>query len=348
MSAPALVNAWYTRGEIPYPDVSTAALINKSAFWILVETLLGNVTTGTVGPEGARPSGSYWTCEGSGNGTTGAMDAVDRWWNGGTFSGALLVQAANGSAHSWMVLKSPVAMGPVYFCLDLNSATTTTAGFIFSRSAFTGGSNTTRPTASNEWAMGINTAPTSTTSIIFQADNTLASTFKAHFSCMSTGEFHFALARTTTGIFHTYMFALNAVDLKSGDIHPTWVGFNQGVTGRGAGTYVGGLTIATGIVSRNWNNTGFSTLGGASTWVFGVTALAGLMLADANDSKFIDMPIYLCHMTSTNGSQSWRGRLPDLWVQGAAVVGSSYPSTGSPTQHIIGDMVVPLSVVPTL
>jgi len=344
MSAPTLVNPWYTRGEVPYPDVSSAANINKSWLWLLKALLKFEVSTGTQGPEGARPGGSAWTCVGSSDGSTSNMSGTDLWT--GTFNAAKLVQAANGTAHSWIVLQSPPGAGPIYLCIDLNSATTTTAGFIFSRSTFSGGSTTTRPTASNEWAPGINTAPAATTNIVFTADNTLASTFKAHFSCMSTGEFFFATARTTTAIFHSLLFCLNAVDIKSGDVHPTWVGFHQAITGRGAGQWTGALTLAAGITSRNWSNTGFSALGGGCSWVFGATALPGLMLADAIDSNFINLPIYLSHQTSP--SQAWRGRLPDVWVTGAPTVGGSYPSTGSPTQHIIGDLVVPLSVVPTL
>src|SRR5579862_3466554 len=109
---------------------------------LLSFTDINNVAIGS--PTGA------WTVAGSSDGVTGAMDAVDRW--GSTFNFAKYVSATSGSPHSWIVYKSPTSgFGPgCYMLVSLSG----TGGFNFinvrfSKSAPTGGSNTTDPTTTD-------------------------------------------------------------------------------------------------------------------------------------------------------------------------------------------------------
>ena len=88
------------------PDFSTQDKAAASTLWTLVHQLLGNL--------GGLTSG-IWSCEGSSDGSTGGMDAVNRWWNGGVFDVTKMpYNYGSGSASGWMVLKSPSALGPLY------------------------------------------------------------------------------------------------------------------------------------------------------------------------------------------------------------------------------------------
>ncbi len=87
-----------------------------------------------------------WTVRGSGNATTGALDTVDRWT-----TDADLTKAAAGVAHSWIVLRQTGIATNFEICIDLASATANACTLVVSPSAaFTGGSNTARPTATDE------------------------------------------------------------------------------------------------------------------------------------------------------------------------------------------------------
>lgn len=338
MSAPTLSRVWYSRVNATFPDVTTAALIHKSWLFQLKAHLIDQVSTGTV--DVARPGSSVWTVEGSSDGSTAGMDATDRWTN--TFNGALLIQATAGSPHSWIVVKSPNAMGPIYMCIDLNSGTTSNAAFIFSRSAFTGGSTTARPTASNEWGAATTTPGTA---VAFTADSTLSATHRTHFVVDADGMWFRCTSRDTTTIFNSLMFLINAVELETGDNNPTWVGFAQSTSGRGGGVYTT-LQGNTGIQGRTAGGGAVNTAGGAVSYSFGATAFAGTMTADVLTSNFRVLPIYMGTTVASNNA--WRGKLPDIWVIGNASVGGSYPTTGSPTQHVVGDVLIPMGVVPTL
>ena len=85
-----------------------------------------------------------WTVAGSSNAVVGAMDATDRW------TVATDLVWATGT-RSWIVLENTLG---VQLCIDLNkSASTPQQATILGSltGAFTGGSNTARPTATDEF-----------------------------------------------------------------------------------------------------------------------------------------------------------------------------------------------------
>ena len=82
-----------------------------------------------------------WTVKGSSNGSTGAMDNLDRWtW------GVLL------GSEAWIVLYQS-ALG-LHMCLQRS---TPAPSVHFSYVGFTGGTATARPTAADEWGKNLNT-----------------------------------------------------------------------------------------------------------------------------------------------------------------------------------------------
>lgn len=98
----------------------------------------------------SNPWSVYYSCTATGSGTAGsAGDGVDRW---STISDLL---SANGSKHSWMVMKQAAIGGASGFqvCFDHTGA----SGLAVSQSiivsfgaGFTGGTTTARPTATDE------------------------------------------------------------------------------------------------------------------------------------------------------------------------------------------------------
>lgn len=343
MSAPTLVDIWYSRGNALYPDTTSATQVSNSWIYMLKATLLGDqVLSGTT--VGSRPTASFWTCQGSSNGTTFSYNGTD---NLGTqFTASNYVHAASGSSHSWITMRSPMQLGPVWFTIDMNSATVSSAGFIFSRTApFNTGSLIGRPVSLFEWAIGLATAPIATTTLAFDPDQTTNSNHRAHFATNVSGAFHFATSRDTAGFFYSYLFCTNAVDTEAGELHPTWTGFHQSATTPGAGQWTN-LTNPVGITGRTFNSGSASGGAGGPLWTFGGTALPGTVTNDVITGQFRVFPVFLyCILASNQGN---RGRIQDMYVIGNATVGGSVPTAASPQFHVVGMVLTPLAVVPTL
>lgn len=343
MSAPTLADTWYTRGNALFPDTTTATQVANSWLFMLKANLLGQNLSGTTGTGGAAPTASFWTMQGSSNGTTFSYNGTD---NLGTqFTGTNYVHAASGTSHSWWTAKSPTQLGPVWMTVDMNSATVTSAGFIFSRTApFNTGSLIGRPVSLFEWAMALSTQPLATTTVAFTADQTINSNHRAHFVSNVSGAFFFQTSRDTTGFFYSMQFCTNAVDAESTELHPTWTGFHQTTTTPGAGAYAT-LAGTTGITSRT-HNSGSASGGSAGVWNFGGTAFAGAVTSDQQTGQFRTFPVFLYTVLAAN--QTNRGRLQDVFVIGNATVGGSVPTAASPQFHVVGTIILPMSVVPTL
>jgi len=364
VTAPTLVGSWYSRGNAPFSLVTTAANIAKSWLWAFKAHLKGEVATGTTasviaGVRGsvARPAGSLWTCEGSSS--TAAYSAVADLWTA-TFNAALIVPEAEGVNHSWIVLKSPAALGPIYLCINycgpvvVPGDTSASAGFIWSYTPFTGGSRTARPratisvTGDAEFSTPLGaSAPTDNHYEAFTTDLTLSAAFKSHFAVNANGGFHFATSRDGQGKFHSYQFAEKVVDAETLDIRQTWVGSETNVNTRGAPAW--GSFAGNRVISRVWDDNGLGGCsGGLCSYTFGSTGTTygGYFPADTITGKFRTLPLYLYDATTVK--TAWRGRIPDAWCVGTPTVGGSFPNTGTPTQHVVGDLLVPFAVIPTL
>ena len=89
---------------------------------------------------------SPWTVSGSSNSVAAGIDGYDRW-----LTASNLVWANSGIAHSWIVLRQTGILSTFELCIDLNySSGNHVASIVVSPNAFTGGSITARPTATNE------------------------------------------------------------------------------------------------------------------------------------------------------------------------------------------------------
>ncbi len=112
------------------------------------------------------------TVAGSGTTAAAAMDAVDRW-----ISPASLTWGTG--AHSWIVLER---VDGIQICFDLNNSSATSIDVVVSLSgAFTGGSTTARPTASDEFEnVQWNKEATSSTTYYIGFYNTSQATCRYH------------------------------------------------------------------------------------------------------------------------------------------------------------------------
>lgn len=337
MSAPALSRSYYSRGNATLDDVTTAQRICQSILHRLKASLMDQVAAGSIGPEGARPGTSVWTCLASSDGTTynSSGDQI-----GSSFNAAKWVRAAaEGTAHTWILLQNSNC--GLYLCISWVGGSDTVCTFTFSRTAFTGGSLTNRPTSTAEFYMG----SSSSSSITFCADTSTATSHKSHFTTAANGEYFFEVSRDSQGYFHHFHAVLNAVQGDTGDNHQSWALFHAVASGRGGGGWSSIATPGTGINGRNPGNTAVISTGGLLTYTFGSSVWASSAGSDGKTGQYRPFPAYLATFTTVN---AWRGTLPDIWAIGTAPVGAGYPSAAAQTHMVVGDSLVPSSVVPSL
>lgn len=333
----SLSKTWYSTANRALDDTSTAAKASSSALWALGATLTGNVS-GTNGPEGARPSGAYWTLIASSNSLTAGIDATDRLHFSGSYTSTDWVQVTSTGVHTWYILQSPSGLldGPWYLCIDYIGAQVENCAFIVSNTVFSGGTTSARPTATGESAL---TAQ--------QFISTTASAGKTYFSTDANGGFRFYVSRNGTGYFSTAMGFEPWVETHSGDTARTvfWLSFVDSTPGA-----MGSQT--------NWNFRGKTQDNSAAvTTTFGIfdgtvrpagTNINSLANTNSIDSTIDAIPMgYIMDTTTTH--HGIRGRIPDLWLCGLqAAPGSTIPSTGSPERMICGSWMTVGSVAPSL
>lgn len=334
MSIPVLVDTWWTRGEVSYPDTSTAQQICQSHLWMIKEALLDTLAGGST--SGTRAGASVWTVEGSSNSTTAAMDGVDRW--GASFTPANIVRAPSGSPHSWIVLRN-TTLG-VWFCIDYASSSDTTCVFTYSRSAFTGGSTTAKPTATNETSIGSSSIGTAVT---FKSDTTIT-THRFLISVNSTGEFHIATNRNGSGIFDFYMTCGTFRNQRVGDTWPNYFTLHASASSRGAGTGTSPFgSTNCGIRTRD-SATRVSTGGILNDFGFGSSYHSAFTNLDALDGRWLCIPMYAMDNQTVSNS-GFRGNVQDMYrLVGNPVVGGKYPFTGPQTMVVVGDLLIPCGV----
>lgn len=129
MIFPALTLEWQETPNHPVPHRSTGADQARELFYQLTAVLLGF----DLNPP---------TVVGSSNGTTAALDGVNR------ITSSASVVGNGAGAHSWIVLEWASGLQA---CWDFNHGDVWLVSLVFSAAAgFTGGSTTARPTAADE------------------------------------------------------------------------------------------------------------------------------------------------------------------------------------------------------
>jgi hypothetical protein len=185
----------------PAPNETTVALQSKYLLWAIAAFLLGNLGGATLG---------LWTHEGSSDGVTAGFDATNRFL--AVYDQSKIVRGASSSARSWIVLKSPVGLGPWYVLLDYNTSNDYQINVTFSKSPFSGGSTTSLPTASNSWTYSNHQlVPVTLTGQHF-------------FGILSsTGEWHIKFTTTSTNKSTFGLSFFTLAGIKTGDNHNGWV-----------------------------------------------------------------------------------------------------------------------------
>lgn len=201
----------------------------KYAGWWLIEALTGTLASFTPT---ATPRGKWtvqYSCDGVTAGTAG--DGVDR-WGGATFNPDKIVQGDGSNPRSWFVLKSPVDLtdtGAYAYMLMVwerpDGADYYQPVIYFSKSAFTGGSVTARPTAPDEWAgtprgPGVWYSPAGGPSYFI--DRTVSGiNHYCHLIISTRGDFFFWTSYTGLGTMFSSLFYVRVQDTKTADTHKT-------------------------------------------------------------------------------------------------------------------------------
>ena len=144
-----------------------------------------------------------YACKGSSDGSTAGMDDVDRLSNGGVFNAALWGRAAPASPHAWGVVYS--ALFGLWICMDVSGGADNYAiTWVFSRTPFTGGSTSARPSAGNdnEWSYVAASG--------FAMNDNTASLFRLHMVYSERGDFWMWNSKTGS---NTDYWALGALKL---------------------------------------------------------------------------------------------------------------------------------------
>jgi hypothetical protein len=206
MPAPTVLNDWRFAPSTLYSGASPAAM-RQDLLLGVKEHLLGNGTW-TDNEGSASSITSAWEVVSSSDSVT-ASAAVH--WDTSTD----LVWAAEGVAHSWIVLRHPDYFGvgnPLFMLLNCNPAGTQNSTLMvgFSRAGYSGGSITARPTAADEHIARPVAGTVSTAG--WQGDDNSATslTMRVHFLMTDDGrKFQFYFTRASVCIAAWILFDLD-------------------------------------------------------------------------------------------------------------------------------------------
>jgi len=325
---------------VPFQANTTLLELAQSFIWSFVAHMLNTLAGGTVG--GTRHANSVWTCESSSDGVGGFgnNDNVNRW---PTYLNC--IWAATGSNHSWFVLENTTLGYQV--CVDLNSATTSVAGFVATEIAvpFTGGTATARPTSTREFVWNIGSTGTSANAV-FLTDVALGNSNWTHYVTADDGQFHVSTSRTGFGMFTTFVALQKTINNHVSDTRNVfWVGHSTN-SNRGAPAAISTIDTPLGCVGRDPNGLGLASSGGGRRFTFGATAYPQNHGVNTLTGNYMAVAFDVMSLT---GQVSYRGQIPDMYPIGTATVGASVPSTVAQERVVMGDFVVPFpTVVPTI
>jgi hypothetical protein len=293
-----------------------------------------------------------WTCLGSSDGVTAALDGLDRW--GTPYNGAKIVRAAPGVAHSWIVLKSPTMNGADwYLTIDCSAATDNATRWVFSKAAPTGGTTLVRPTATDEWYPGPTLADVDTGAV--------NAPVKLHGGLTTGGSAYVLKSTDASGIFSFSLLVQAVGNQRAGDLYPLWTDVQASTGARGV-LYVGTGYTPT-LIDWSVNNAhgyGRSSNGAALRACIpyapggegaGSPTLMKCQGADSADATYSDVPMWILVTSASAGYwSSVRGRLVDFAfsVCDALPIGSVEPIVGATTSMIVGHLWVPSNAIPLL
>jgi len=333
-----LSRSWYSNVNVAASDTSTAPLAAKSLVWGFKNQLV------TSAPSG----GGAWSVVSSNDGTGGFgnNDDNDRWTT--SFDSTKIVRAAAGVNHSWIVLKSPVALGPYYLCLDFVGAADNLLSASFSKNTYTGGTATAAPTSTNSITMA------GATVTFF--DNT-ANPHKMQTTMDANGNFWFMISKNGTGFFYSLWGIQTLVETRAGDSWPVFSFNAANGSSRGAGEITNTQIIFnSGGAAAAGGGVGGRGFGGAATVqsvpIYSSMTVSGtaayfqdvVTTSNAADSTYDGLPAFV--VTTTASNMGIRGRIPDVYqISDGAAVGSSHPNSTSQEHVVVGNLLIPFTAV---
>ncbi len=304
---------------------TTSSDMGKYILWYYKALLCGHIGGATKG---------LWTVMGSSDGTTGAMDSVDRW--GSSYDSTKMVRGgSNAVPHSWVVLQSPLVPGKtrIYMLLSWRSADYTLVTSI-STTNYTGGNVNNDPT---------NTWPYSPFSQTWMFTNSNYGNFHLNGMLATDGSFIVMYSRDNTGAFTSAFVGCWLGNAKPNDAYPFYFSLNEAAALWGTSS------------TNDIQNTNYCAMippdgsqQSSAAWGAIIPTSGNLPVgADAFDSSFVDLPIWVG--SSTTAIRGVRGRLQDiLYFPGGANSGTVDSTTGAPTYMIAGNYWIPTNAAPIL
>lgn len=336
---PPLELTYYTDVDYTIPDYSSTTNYCKAMWWTVKAALKGTVlnTNAVVGTQWTLK----YSCDSATAGT--ANDGVDR--IGDTFDASKIVRTTGGGARSWAVFESPSALGPVYLCMDYTGSADNLATWAWSKTAFTGGTTTARPTSTDEFV----------SSVFAFCETGVSAAAKVHKIVTSSG--HYILMNGRTGLgkpSHAQGF-LPVTEIYSGDVWPFFGFVDAGSSSNGPfhanqNSWRAGTSPS--MRTRTWNGgtaVNLAPLAYSYSSSTGADFLGSLMTAsDQADGKYIDLPVYAGVVTSGT-TYSLKGRLYDIrWTHSGIGDGTMFQQADGTLTHVkIGSSWVPCTVQPT-
>lgn len=339
---------WYGQADYALPDISSITNQNKALAWTMKALLKGDATTASLGPDGQAPGSAFWTVVQCCDGSTVNTSGTDLWTT--SYDVTKLVSVASSGAHSWIVLKSPNALGPYYFTIDLIvGASGWNINYAFGKTLPSGGTTSARPTATDE--------VTYITAQPQDGAGAWSAGGRVHRIIDASGNWWIFTSKNGSGIIYTCHGIQTLTNLRyASDTWPVVFVYDGGFTsgcckeGSSGSAFLRGGATGAAVRGRRWD--------GTLTWqgtvpVPDVTATStGSFLQDiagafAADSQYDAVPCSV--YTGTTSCKGLKGDFPDLLMVSTAVTpGSRYPSTGTMEKACVGNVLFPLTVSPTL
>lgn len=375
----SLLKPYTTSRNNAFPDTTTVAKCTQSWAWQFKQILInaaGISAFDAVWTDGLSHALPNTTVAGSSDGTTGAMDGVDRWTPGG-FDATKLVMANEGSAHAWMVLKftgicsiaravpGNVVLPAAYLLINLDKGGTANDWLVSvyaSWSGFTGGNASNRPTAADEVQPHISGSQTAV-----QQNGGGAVARHMHLSYAPDGSFFMVISSDGVGHGENAVFMIETIPAPSRagtytrplafgihtpttPNHPPWTIGDDGWNAPLSETYGAADNCIVGWNSSGSTKIGFAACsyhaGGVSSDI--LTAANGLAVADLEGGNN-DLPMALFGMNSAGTQRTivypcdwaFAGWMPG--TPGTPATNSIEPIAGQTEATLLGNTFWPVS-----
>jgi hypothetical protein len=353
----AYERAWQFAYNRSFTPTSTLQL-SKWQLWTIKALLLGHVGGMSLG---------NWTLIGSSNGTTGALDAVDRWVGVGnqntsfdaTTEASIPRVSVSGlsSPCGWVVLRSPAMAGhgqQYYLCISFSTLSGTVqdyyCNFRWAKAPFTIAATATWPPVAPADAWG----STSNKDTPTQVNNGTFGTATHRMNAMlsPTGDFLIYSVRQNSFISEFCVMAMAPVAYRVSDQYAIYTASNYGSTLANGGAFqpsqTTGNLFAPGAHNYDASNSA------SSNFIVPFASVSGCGFPDAVDGTLMDFPAWV--LGSNAIPRAWmRGRLPDTGIMpnfSAAVpvaTGSAVRDGQNNLVYItLGSFIVPSTILPDM